>query len=245
LIAPSPAFRAFLLDGLRVLGQRITSGQLGDLDKLRGLVQDENRRQNLTSAASDFDLAVRHVLDSLTCLRLGELLAGPVRAVDIGTGAGFPGLPLALVRPQIEMTLLDSSRKRTAFLQMAVTQLGLGRCRVVAERAENFGHRAAERESFDLVVVRAVAHLAVDLEYGAALARPGGHLVILKGPRVSEELATGIAAGVKLGVELAETHELVLPLADERRVLVVFRKTQPTPETYPRREGLPAKRPLA
>ncbi len=234
-----------MLDGLKVLGLKLTPEQVTRLDEFRDLVLIANRVQNLTALESDFEVAVRHVLDSLTCLGLRDLFDGPARVIDIGTGAGFPGVPLRIARPRLEMTLLDSSRKRAAFLEEAVARLGLDRCRVATERAERFSRRPGERESYDVAVVRAVAPLVVDLEYGVALVRPGGHFVAFKGPKAAGELGAAVRVGATLGAELAEAREIILPLAGERRMLIVFRKISPTPAAYPRREGLPAKRPLA
>ena len=241
---PSSAFRAFLLDGLPALGLHLDPGQSDLLDRFRGLIVAENRVQNLTTLESDFDFATKHVLDSLTCLSTGlfDGLAG--RVVDVGTGAGFPGVPLRIARPGLEVTFLDSLRRRTAFLERMVASLGLSGCPVVCERAEIWGRRTGRRESYDVAVVRAVASLAVDLEYGLPLVRPGGRLVAMKGPRVGEEMAAALRAAGELGGVLDRTVEVSLPLTGEKRRLVVFVKVGSTPPEYPRREGVPSRRPL-
>ena len=240
----SPAFRAFLRDGLAVLGLELDAGQVELLDLFRRLLAEAGRTHNLTALRTDYEVATKHVIDSLTCLLTGLFEAGG-RLADVGSGAGFPGLILKIARPSLAVTLIDSARKKTAFLSRAVDRLGLDRVTVLTERAEALGRLPEHRGRYDLAVARAVSGLAVDLEYAVPLLAPGGHFVAMKGPRVVEELARGERAAEVLGAELTEVLDLVLPLAGERRALVVFRKVRETPEAYPRRPGVPAKRPLS
>jgi len=239
----SPGFRAFLSDGLLVLGLRLDPGRVALLDRFRALVAEADRVCNLTALESSFEVAVKHFIDSLTCLETG-LFDGPVNVVDIGSGAGFPGIPLKIARPDIRLTLLEAVGKRAAFLARAVDALGLEGCRVVRLRAERFGWDATGRGCYDVGVVRAVARLATDLEYGVPLLKVGGRLVVMKGPRVDEEAAAGEAAAAELGAALVRRLDLALPLSGERRTLLVFEKTSSTPDRYPRREGVPSRRPL-
>lgn len=238
-----PEFRTTLLAGLSELGIRLEAGPIEQLDHFRRLLLDENLRQNLTTLESDYQFAVKHVLDSLCCLQLG-LFDRPGRLVDLGTGAGFPGLPLKIARPHLTTFLVDSLRKRTAFLERVVEQLGLAQCQVVTERAENLGRAAPWRESFDLAVVRAVAALPVLVEYAVPLLARGGHLVAMKGPGFAAELESGAEAADLLGARVESVVQLSLPLSGEARALVVLRKERATPAVYPRRVGVPAKRPL-
>lgn len=239
----SDSFRAFLGDGLGVLGLVLTADQVSALDAYRRLLLRENLAQNLTRLVSDYEFAVKNVLDSLTCVLTG-LFDEPGRVADIGSGAGLPGIPLKIARPALTVTLVDSSRKRAAFLGRAVATLGLDRVTVFSDRAEALGRLPEHRETYDLAVARAVAHLAVDLEYAVPLLRCGGRFVTLKGPRVAGELDAGLEAAKTLGATLERRVDLTLPLAGERRSLLVFRKASPTPATYPRRPGIPEKRPL-
>lgn len=225
------------------MGLRLDAAQVTLMERFKGLLAEANRVQNLTTIEGDFDVAVKHFLDSLSCLLTG-LFERPAKVVDIGSGAGFPGVPLKVARSALDITLLDSSLKRTAFLAEVATNLGLGGCRVVCERAERLGRDVRGRGLYDLAVARAVARLAVDLEYGIPLLAVGGHLVAMKGPRVVEELGQAAAAAEMLGAALVRSLDVALPLSGERRTLVVFKKVAPTPQTYPRREGVPAKRPL-
>lgn len=239
----SRAFKAFLTDALAVLDLGLDRTRLDALDHFCRFVLTENEVQNLTTLVSPFEMAVKHVLDSLTCVLTG-LFDGPRRVIDIGSGAGFPGLPLKIARPYLSMTLLDSSQKRAAFLARAVKSLSLEGCAVECARAEAFGRRLERRESFDVAVVRAVAGLAASLEYGVPVLRVGGSLVSMKGPSVGGELEQARRAAGVLGAELAGVRELTLPLAGDTRNLVVFTKVSRTPPAYPRREGVASRRPL-
>lgn len=237
------SFLRTLGEGLSELGTSLAPAQLQQMDEFRRLLLEENRRQNLTTIESDYDFAVKHVLDSLSCLATG-LFDLPRRLADLGTGAGFPGIPLQIARPHLKTCLVDSLHKRTAFLERVVTTLGLSGCEVLSERAENLGRNPPWRESLALVVVRAVASLPVLAEYAIPLLSPGGHFVAMKGPGFAAELEDGNYAAGFLGARLERVVELTLPLSGEPRALVVYRKDRTTPTGYPRRPGLPAKRPL-
>jgi 16S rRNA (guanine527-N7)-methyltransferase len=188
---------------------------------------------------------IKHFLDSLSCLLvLAGLPREEWRGLDIGAGAGFPGLPLKIARPQMELALLEAKKKRVQFLQHLVGRLELSGIEVVRGRAEELGHKQGHREGYDLVLARAVATLPVLLEYALPLCRTGGMLIAQKGPDIKEELeASHVALGV-LGGRLREVRGLELPHSMGQRNLVVVEKVAPTPEKYPRRPGVPAKRPL-
>lgn len=204
---------------------------------------DWNTRMNLTAIEDPPSVATHHFLDSLTCLTVVQpSLGAPV--VDVGTGAGFPGLPLKIVRPDLRLTLLDSLRKRITFLEHLVSVLGLTDVLLCHMRAEDAGRSPAHRERYDVVLSRAVAELRVLAELCLPLARVGGTFVAMKGPKAHEELAHAGNALKALGGEVADVRELRLPLADERRVLIVVRKHTQTPRRYPRKAGEPARRPL-
>ena len=198
---------------------------------------------NVTAIREAAEVRRKHLLDSLSCLRLVHL-AGGQRLLDIGSGGGFPGLPLAIMRPQAEVHLLEASRRKGAFLASAALALGLPNVAVIAERAEAVGQMPGYREQFDWVVARAVAPLRVLLEYGLPFCRMGGCLVAMKGPRVDEEIAgAGRALGV-LGGRWGERIDLILPGSDERRSLVCAVKVRGTPRRYPRKPGVPTRQPL-
>ena len=204
-----------------------------------------NERANLTAITDYQEVQIKHFLDSLSCLLvLAELPIERWRHLDIGAGAGFPGLPLKIARPQMEMALLEAKKKRARFLQHLVERLELPGVAVIEGRAEELGHQPGEREGYDLVLARAVATLPVLLEYALPLCRIGGIFIAQKGPDIKEELEASQVALKLLGGRLREVKGFELAHSMGQRNLVVVEKVAPTPEKYPRRPGVPAKRPL-
>lgn len=203
-----------------------------------------NEKVNLTAITDPEAIEMRHFLDSLSVARAVPLSPG-TRLIDVGTGAGFPGLPLRLVYPQIELTLLESVGKKTAFLEHIVRLLRLGNVRILTERAEDAGQRAATREQFDVVTARAVAQMNVLAEYLLPLCRVGGRCVALKGETAAAEVQQAEGALRILGGRLEKIITVELPQVTETHHLVVIQKIAATPPRYPRRAGVPAKRPLA
>jgi 16S rRNA (guanine527-N7)-methyltransferase len=204
------------------------------------LVAAWNARARLTAITRPEAAAKLHVLDSLLCLRAKI----PPRAsvVDVGSGAGFPGIPLAIVRPDLSMVLLEAVSRKAAFLEMAVAALGL-RARVEPMRAEVAARDPRLREQFEVAVARAVAPLPALCELVLPFVRVGGQAVLLKGPAVRAEAARGrVAAGI-LGGAAPVLIQAALP-GGVRRTIVVIRKTAATPQEFPRRSGVPVKHPL-
>ena len=238
----TPEGQALLQAGAAELGLDI-GGQQERFGLLLQLLQEGNARHNLTALKSESDIVLKHFVDSLTCLR-GGFLDGPLRVLDLGTGAGFPALPLALMRPELHIVPVDSTRKKIEYVRATAEALGLTNVEPLVGRAETLGHDPAHRGAYDRVVVRAVAALPVLAELALPLLRQGGLLVAQKGPITDEELLAGQkAAGIVGGtVETVEPFEL--PVLRDPRTLVCIRKTRPTPKAYPRREGVPAKHPL-
>lgn len=204
---------------------------------------DYNQKVNLTAITTAEGVAVKHFLDSLTCLSVCRPAEG-ASLVDVGTGAGFPGLPLKIVRPDLKVTLVDSLRKRMAFLEDLIQELGLPGIETVCCRAEELGRRPEHREAYDLAVARAVARLPVLCEYCLPLVRPGGVFLAMKGPEGGEEAGRALGAILKLGGELQRTPWFALPLGGDQRTIIVIDKKSPTPADFPRRPGVPEKRPL-
>jgi 16S rRNA (guanine527-N7)-methyltransferase len=238
-----PTFHDALLHGAQALGLPLTEAEVALYERHYALLLEHNERAGLTTITDPADAAVKHYLDSLTCLRARDI--GPGEEVaDVGSGAGFPGLILAIARPQARYALLESSAKRAAFLRLAVEELGLGNVEVVPLRAEEAGRRPEHRERYHLVLARAVAHLPVLLEYTLPLARVDGDALLMKGPEAGEEAQVSTHALHLLGGRLVDITPLALPLHMGRRSLVLVKKVSPTPPRYPRRPGLAAKRPL-
>ncbi|MCL6626367.1 MAG: 16S rRNA (guanine(527)-N(7))-methyltransferase RsmG, partial [Alicyclobacillus shizuokensis] len=172
------------------------------------------------------------------------VLPSGARVIDVGSGGGLPGIPLAIVRPDARVTLLEATGKKAAFLERAVAALGLANARVIAARAEEVAHWPVEREAYDVATVRAVGHLAVVAELALPCVRVGGQVLAWKGRLSDEELDAGNRAARILGGEIAAVDRLVLPWSGAQRTMVRIEKRRPTPDRYPRRPGLPEKRPL-
>jgi len=211
------------------------------VNKFIQLLWAENQKQNLISRKTAIEEIERHIEDSLALLRFTKIDAEQ-RVVDIGTGAGFPGLILAL-HCAGKFTLLEADLKKAAFLQKAIEELDLNNVTILRERAENMGRSADYRQNFSLCTSRAVASISVLLEYGLPLLKIGGIMYLWKGPRFSEEIAAAQNALSILGGQVEDSF--AYELADGvKRYLIKIRKVAVTPEKYPRRVGMPAKKPL-
>ncbi len=197
---------------------------------------------NLTAIRDPAVARQKHLVDSLGLLPwIGP---GPGRLADLGSGAGLPGIPLGVSRPDLDVFLVESVHKKAAFLERAVDELGLGNVRVVTARAEDLGQDPAWRESLDWVVARAVAPLRVLVEYALPLCRVGGRLVAAKGPGVGEEVSAAGRAIQLLGGRWGPVTAVQIPGLGEQRTVACVDKVRPTPARWPRRAGTPARRPL-
>jgi 16S rRNA (guanine527-N7)-methyltransferase len=242
---PRKDWRTALTAGATALGIDLAPAQVAAFDAYLSLLLEWNQRINLTSVTDPAEVSVIHFVDSLTCLASVQLEAN-IRLLDIGSGAGFPGIPIAICRPDLSVTLLESTQKKCRFLDAVIDQLSLAKVTVDCRRAEAAGHDPNLRESFDIVVTRAVADLAAVAELSLPLLRVGGAALAMKGPRAGEEIPRATDAVRILGGVIQATREFSLGprTAPVRRVIVIMRKVAPTPVKYPRAPGVPAKRPL-
>ncbi|MCS7068569.1 MAG: 16S rRNA (guanine(527)-N(7))-methyltransferase RsmG [Meiothermus sp.] len=205
---------------------------------------EANATTNLTAIRDERGIVLKHFVDSLSCLKSGRL-EGSLRVLDLGTGAGFPGLPLKLVRPELELTFLDATHKKIAFIESICRELNLSGTQCLWGRAETLGHDPAHREAYDRVVSRAVSALNTLSELCLPLVKVGGFMIAQKGAGVAEELEQARAAIHQLGGAVRDVVAFKLLGLEEPRALVVVEKTHPTPARYPRRAGVPAKNPLS
>jgi 16S rRNA (guanine527-N7)-methyltransferase len=238
-------------------GLASASGQLGvalDDDALRrfaryrDLLLERSAQFNLTAIRDAEEIERRLFLDAIAMVPELDRLAGagpdrpagPPRLVDVGTGAGFPGLVLKIARPHLDVTLVDATAKKVAFVNEVIAALGLDRARAVQGRAEELGQDSAHRARFDIATARAVASLPVLLEYVVPFLTIGGTALLPKGLEIAEELRRGRGAAAMLGAEIVSTLALSVPTTR----LVVVRKFAPTAAMYPRRVGIPSRDPL-
>jgi len=238
---------SWLMENTAVFGIALTAKQQAQFAQYLQLLLTWNERMNLTAVREPLVIQQRHFLDSLSCLTVTGDLNGR-SLVDVGTGAGFPGLPLKLLFPDLHLTLIESVGKKATFLQHVVDDLGLTNVTVLAERAESAGQQAAHRARYDWAVARSVAELSVLVEYLLPLCRVGGSFLAMKGQSAAQEAETAVAAIQQLGGDKPTVQAVTLPpLPDEAEIahwLVRGEKVAPTPKQFPRRVGLPKKRPL-
>lgn len=233
--------REMLIAGAKGIGIKVTAEQAGKFQRYMELLVEWNEKLNLTAITEPGEIVEKHFLDSLTLLPACKPKDGG-KLLDVGTGAGFPGVPLKIMRPDLDVTLLDGSNKRLNFLGELCGELGI-ECRRVHKRAEEAGLDKRMRESYDLVAARAVAQLRVLCEYCLPLVKMKGYFVAMKGPGAGDELAEAGNALYILGGDKVEVRQVELPTAGERNLIVV-RKLSFTPKGYPRHGGTISKHPL-
>ena len=244
--ASQPAQMGLLVVGARELGIELDDVQIDRFQRYYAEILAWNRKANLTRVTGTDEVQTLHFIDSLTVvkgLRRGALGSG-ARLIDVGSGAGLPGVPLKIAFPGTAVVLLEANGKKAAFLKGLVRTLGLDGVEVVRARAEEAAHREDLREAFDVVVSRAVASLDILVELTLPFCRVGGVAVAQKGADVDSELSRASNAISLLGGGASRTHRISPPASDVARSLVVTDKVSETPARYPRRPGIPAKRPL-
>lgn len=233
---------ASLIQSLTVqhIGTELSDVQVKQFCTFGDLLLEWNERMNLTSITDPKEVILKHFIDSMV---LAKFIEGKTFA-DLGTGAGFPGLPLKILRPDLNVTLMDSLRKRLDFLDVVIETLQLDDIRTVHARAEEFGRDARYRGKFDNVSSRAVARLPILLEYALPVLRVEGVFLAPKGSQVQEECAEAQKALTVLGGKVENIESFNLGEGAEHRAVVLIRKIKETPSQYPRKAGTPAKKPI-
>lgn len=221
----------------------LSEHQVSQLEHYQQVLDEWNEHYSLTAIRDPEKVRIKHFLDSFTCALVMEK-ESQARIVDVGTGAGFPGIPLKIILPQAQITLVDSVHKKMEFCQHLIRELKLEGIEVVKDRAERLGQDQFYRERFDWAVARAVAQLPELAEYLLPLVKRGGAMLAMKGESGPAEAQQALPAFDLLGGDLDRVINLALPGVAEERFLIVVRKTASTPKKYPRRVGIPGKRPL-
>jgi 16S rRNA (guanine527-N7)-methyltransferase len=225
------------------MGLHLTRSQLSALTLYERELLDWNTRFNLTAIRDPREIRIKHFLDSLTCLM--ALRDTPVdRLIDVGTGAGFPGIPIKIIYPKMQLALVESVGKKAEFCRHVANILNLKEVEVIQERAEILGQNPSYREQFDWAIARAVAILPVLSEYLLPMVRVGGSMLAMKGESGPAEAHSAERAMHMLGGHLRQLLPVTLPGVAEERYLVVVGKVAATPDAYPRKVGMPARRPL-
>lgn len=224
-------------------GLNLTAEQIKQFSIYNDVLLDWNTRMNLTALTAPEDVAVKHIIDSLMAYD-AALFASARTLIDVGTGAGLPGIPLAVYAPHIAVTLMDALQKRVRFLTEAVQAMELGNVRCIHARAEEAAHAEEHRAGYDIAVSRAVARMPVLLEYTLPFVRVGGTLLALKGRAYAEEQEEGRRAAEILGGGAIAARPVHLPGLDDVRAILAVQKERPTPKRYPRAGGLPVRKSL-
>lgn len=209
----------------------------------RDLLKEWNQKINITSIEDDEEIYLKHFIDSVLLLNKDNINENK-KIIDVGTGGGFPGLPLKIINDNFEVTLLDSLRKRIDFLKEVSQVLNLNNVKLIHGRAEDFGQNKEYRENFDICVSRAVAPLNVLSEYCIPFVKVGGYFAAYKSDNISQEITNSDKAIKELGGRIKEIKEISIPGADIIRKIVIIEKIEPTKAKYPRKAGKPSKDPL-
>ncbi|MDQ0158382.1 16S rRNA (guanine(527)-N(7))-methyltransferase RsmG [Alkalibacillus salilacus] len=231
-------------EALQAQGISLTETQLQQFRTYYDVLVEWNEKMNLTGITNREDVYLKHFFDSISAAFYTDFASEPLSICDVGAGAGFPSIPLKIVYPHLQITIVDSLKKRITFLNHLADQLNLSDVAFYHDRAESFGKNTKFRESFDFVLARAVARTSVLSELCLPLVRTGGTFMMMKGADINEELEQGGMAIKALGGELVETSKFQLPIEQSDRHIVLVNKKRKTPNKYPRKPGTPNKDPI-
>lgn len=240
----------FLRDSFDQIGIELTDDQVSKFDRYYNLILEKNKVMNLTKITDYHDAVTKHFVDSLSLVLLDDDISIIKRfhngalVIDVGTGAGFPGIPLKIVFPEIRLTLLDSVNKKLDFLRHVCNELGFNDVNIIHGRAEDIAHIKGRRETFDFCVSRAVGNLEALSEYCLPFVKKNGFFISYKSEKADEELSLCKHAFSELRGKLVQEATFELPYSDISRTLLLIMKTGNTPKIYPRKAGTPSKNPL-
>ena len=232
-----------LIENMKMISVELTDKQVSQFIKFYEMLVEWNKVMNLTGITEYDEVVMKHFVDSLSIVKI-DGLAGVKSIIDVGTGAGFPGIPLKIAFPEIKITLLDSLNKRINFLNAVIKELGLEDIETIHGRAEDFAKKTEYREQYDLCVSRAVANLSTLSEYCLPYVKVGGRFIPYKSGEIDEELNNSKKAVQILGGKIEDVVKFQLPDTDIGRSFVKIKKNKNTAKKYPRKAGLPAKEPL-
>ena len=234
-------FEKEIMGYVEELGIKLSKEQAGMFFNYMNLLLEWNEKINLTAITEEKEVIVKHFVDSLT---ISKYIPEGASLIDVGTGAGFPGIPLKIIRDDLKITLLDSLQKRINFLDVVIKELKLKNIETIHARVEEFGKNSKYRESFEVATSRAVANLSTLTEYLLPLVKLRGIAICMKGSSVEEELENSKKAINVLGGKVSNVFEFDLPKTDIKRNIVIVDKINETPSKYPRKPGMPSKEPI-
>ncbi len=234
-------FKEELLKKSKMINVELNEKQVNQFYNYMKMIQEWNEKINLTAILEPKEMILKHFIDSMSIL---DKIKEDDRIVDIGTGAGFPGLPIKIAKPNTDVVLLDSLNKRIKFLDNVIGELNLKNIQTMHSRAEEFGSNIKYREGFDVAVSRAVAPMNILLEYLLPTVKVGGICICMKGPEIDEEIERSKKALEILGGKIEKIEKIDLVNSGNRRTLITVRKINKTPNKYPRNPGVPSKTPL-
>lgn len=235
------AFKNRISEKASKINVNISDEQIKQFFTYMNLLIEWNQKINLTSIIEPEDIILKHFIDSLT---IEKYISPNSKVADIGTGAGFPGIPLKLVRPELKIYLIDSLNKKIKFLDEVIQKNEMKQIYAIHARAEEIGHNKQFRGQFDVVTSRAVAKLNVLLEYMMPLLKIGGKCICLKGPNIKEELEEAKNAIEILGGKISKIEEIYLPDSDNKRTIIEIIAVKHLPNKYPRKPGTPTNSPI-
>lgn len=227
-------------ENIKKMNINLSNSELEKFYKYKELLIEWNNKINLTAIVDDIDIINKHFVDSIIINKY----VNKEKVIDIGTGAGFPGIPLKIINDKLEVTLLDSLNKRVNFLNIVINELNLNNVEAIHGRAEEVFKNKKYREMYDIATSRAVAQLNVLVEYMLPAVKIGGTCICMKGNNIKEELDKSSKAIKVLGGKLEKVEEFVIPNTDYKRNIIIIKKEKTTPIKYPRKAGIPSKEPI-